>query len=76
MFRLSLSHLQALMIQSRTKNVLRIVESPTLTISVVNDNENIALLHSIRTTAYMFSLLFTLIVIHYRYCERWGSHSD
>ena len=25
--------------------------------------------------AYKFSLLTTLIVIHYRYCECWGSHN-
>ena len=40
MFRLSLSHLQALMIQIQTTNVLCIVGSPTLTISVVNDSES------------------------------------
>ena len=36
-FQLSLSHLQALMIQIRTKKVLCIVGSPMLTISVVNE---------------------------------------
>ena len=40
MFRLSLSHLQALMMQIHTKKVLCIVGSPVLTISVVNDNES------------------------------------
>ena len=40
MFRISLSHLHALMIQILTKKVLCIVGSPTLTISVVNDNES------------------------------------
>ena len=41
MFWLSLSHLQALMIQIHTKNVLCIVGSPMLTISVVNtEDEN------------------------------------
>jgi len=40
MFRRLMSHLQALMIQIHTKNVLIAVRSPTLTISVVNDNES------------------------------------
>ena len=39
MFRLSLSHLQALKIQIHTTNVLFTVGSPMLTIFVVNDND-------------------------------------
>jgi len=30
---------------------------------------------SVEHNKMMFSLLFTLIVIHYRYCKRWGSHN-
>jgi hypothetical protein len=40
MFRLSLIHLQALMIQIHTKKALCIVGSPMLTISIANNNEN------------------------------------
>ena len=80
MFRLSLSYSQTLMIQIHINNVLCIVRSPTLTVSVANDNkmnnyENTYVVVVMLCNNVMFSLLFTLIVIPYRYCKRWGYHN-
>ena len=59
MFRPSLSHLQALMIQIHTKNVLHIVGSPTLTISAAY----IHVLIVIHSHCYSLSLIFTTDIV-------------
>jgi hypothetical protein len=59
MFRLFLSHLQALKAHIRTVKEQCIVESPTLTIYHRNSHTHI----------------FIFIVIIFIYCKRWGSHN-
>ena len=73
MFRHSLSHLQVLMIQNHTKKCTMHCGIPTLTISVAYLHVLIVIhshCHSLQTYlqhTYMFSLSFTLTVIHYRH---------
>ena len=41
----------------------------------VNNNENMYAVVLMLCNNVIFSLLFTLPVIHYRYYERWGFHN-